>query len=675
MTKVLFQKVRISGYKKHYKILMQKLHRGGVIDICENSKLVSASQGHLDTHFGVFDLTRIDFAIRFLASYLPAQSAVENILTGGKLILPEEESKARLREFSKTSEAVIRECELLEESLVKIRNELAKIPARYRMVEKLGSFRDVLQQDYSTERTKTWIGSLFLVDELAFLEAISKESNLIDLQILSRDKQRVYFRLTILSDLSDVVLAKLNAFQFEALDFISELGEYAGEGLGEVRLDLERKQKRLKQQLSDIENQAGELAIHQDDLKILYDYNLWKKKKQDLQQKMYKSQHLFAFEGWLPKAEYTKLQKWLQNTFIGEVVIDAVEKDEGEEAPVLLKNMKGVNSYEPIVGMYGLPNAKELDPTVFVMPFFTIFFGICLSDVGYGSLLTALAAWLIIFGKFSKAAKESLLILLFCGISAIVGGILLGGYFGMSPDQAPAFLTELVSNEAGREMLKFKWQQLSPMEGVGPIVFLGIALGIGVFQILFGIVLAFVTKLKNKDYVDAFCDSFAWFFFLVFLVLYGLGDVIGVSKELFGKLSVLGAGVLILTQGRDQKNWLLKPVFGVLGLYNITSYLSDLLSYSRIMALGLATGVVGFAMNMTAGIISDMIPVPFLGFLVGVLVVLFGHSLNFALSLLGAFIHSGRLQFIEFFGKFYEGGGRAFKPFKREKVYISFKDS
>ena len=674
MTKVSLQKVRISGYKKHYKALMQELHRGGLLDICENSKLVEQSEGTLDEHFGVFDLTRIDFAIRFLTPHLPPRSTVESILTGGKLIIPEEEAKGRLQEFSKQSEEIVRSCELLEEELVKTRNELSKIPAKYRVIEKLGSLRNPLQKNYATEKTNTWIGSIAFVDEKIFLDEVSKESNLLDLQILSRDKQKVYFRLTVLESLSHVIQEKLNKFQFEDFDFMSELGEYEGKGLDEIRLDLEKKEKRLSLQMVDIEKRARELTGHVNDLKVLYDYNLWKKKKQDLQQKMYKSEYLFAFEAWLPTAEYSKLEKWLQNTFIGEVVMEKIAKEKEEEAPVLLKNFKGASAYEPIVSMYGLPKKKELDPTLFVMPFFTIFFGICLSDVGYGSILTAFAAWLIIFGKFPKAAKESLLILLFCGISAIIGGVLLGGYFGMSPDQAPAFLTEMVTNDAGKEVLKFKFQALSPLEGVGPIVFLGIALVLGVVQIFFGITLDFINKIRNKDYVDAFCDPAAWFFFLASLLLFGMADTIGLSKPLMGNLAMAGAGVLILTQGRDQKNWLLKPVFGLLGLYNITAYLSDLLSYSRIMALGLATGVVGFAMNMTAGIISDMIPIPFLGFLVGLFVILFGHTLNFCLSLLGAFIHSGRLQFIEFFGKFYEGGGREFKPFKRENVYISFKE-
>ena len=144
--------------------------------------------------------------------------------------------------------------------------------------------------------------------------------------------------------------------------------------------------------------------------------------------------------------------------------------------------------------------------------------------------------------------------------------------------------------------------------------------------------------------------------------------------SLWANLTLVGAGILILTQGRSHKNWLMKPIIGVLALYGGTSDLSDLLSYARIMALGRATGVVGFAMNLTAGVIYDLLPFPALGLIGAALVAVCGHGLNFALSLLGAFIHSGRLQFIEFFGKFYEAGGKPFMPFGKSFKYCFVKD-
>ncbi len=663
MAKVALQKIRITGYKKHYKILMQELHRAGIVEITEDAKLLQNSETEVDEHFGVFDLARLDFAINFLSEYGSKKSKVESILTGGKLVISEEEAKNRLQEFSQKSEKIISECELCEEELVKSKNELAKIPERHALLAKLGTFNLSLAENYSTEQTKTWVGSIPAIEEQQFVGEVSKESNLLDLQILSRDEKRTYIRLTVFENLAEKTTKLLEDSQFEDLD-TSELIEFLGKTPAEINADLEKTEIRLKSRIEVLEKKATELSVHTDEFRILYDYNHWRKVKNDLQSRVFRSPHLFAFEGWMPTAEYEKLEKWLKNAFVGEAVIEKIEPKEGEEMPVLLKNAQGFSSFEPITGMFGLPKTKEFDPTIFMAPFFMVFFGLCLSDVGYGAILLLVASWLLLFGKFSKEAKNAIFLLLFCGISAILGGIILGGYFGLTTEQAPAFLV----NSEG----KFVGQLLDPMAGAGPVLFLGIALGLGLLQLFFGIILDFVKKIMSKDYIDAVCDPAAWFFFLLMLVLYGAADYIGLEKDLMSKLYIAGAGILVLTQGRDQKNWLLKPIFGILGLYNITAYLSDLLSYSRIMALGLATGVVGFAMNITAGILNDMIAVPVLGTLVAIFVILFGHTLNFCLSILGAFIHSGRLQFIEFFGKFYEGGGREFQPFKRKKKYLHF---
>jgi V/A-type H+-transporting ATPase subunit I len=200
-------------------------------------------------------------------------------------------------------------------------------------------------------------------------------------------------------------------------------------------------------------------------------------------------------------------------------------------------------------------------------------------------------------------------------------------------------------------------------------------MALGMIQLMTGVFLDFYRQLKNGDYVDAICDPLAWFVMLLTIVLWLVAGFVGFMDQSVFLIAVyVAAGILVMTQGRKQKIWLLKPIIGILGLYNITAYVSDLLSYSRVMALGLATGVIGFAMNLTAGILGGMMPHPALGFVVAAIVIVCGHGLNFALSLLGAFVHSGRLQFIEFFGKFYEGGGRKFKAFERENKYLFFRN-
>jgi len=181
--------------------------------------------------------------------------------------------------------------------------------------------------------------------------------------------------------------------------------------------------------------------------------------------------------------------------------------------------------------------------------------------------------------------------------------------------------------------------------------------------------------ITNKDWGLAICDGFGWFYTLVMMGIWIMslqGIILPEQSEIIKWMLLGGVGFLVLTLGRKKKNPILKLLFGVLGLYGAMDFVSNILSYSRLMALGLATGIIGAAMNMTAQVLNEMVPGIF-GIIIMIGFMLFGHSLNFGLSSLGAYVHSLRLQFIEFFGIFYAGGGRIFRPFMRAKKYLLFR--
>ena len=664
--KVDLQKIRVAGLKKHYKILMQELHKKGILhivarpDLCQNEKI--------DDHFGVFDLARIDFAINFLEKFEPKKSAIEKIFGGGKIFLTEKNAKNRLENFAKKSDEIISECEKIEEFLAKSKNEILKIKNKKKILENVKNLDGPILENFSTDLTKSWIGAISKNNAEKFAEKIAEISNLIDTKILSENARAVFFRVTASKNLEKKIAEILQKFSFSEINF-SELAEFFGENPREILQNLEKKEKNLAEKILECEQKLKNFAKNLDDFRILRDYNFWRKRKNELQKKIYYSEKIFAFEAFVPKKKFAELEKWTQNAFVGEILFEKTEIEKNEEAPVLLQNPIWVRSFEPIIDMFGLPKKKEFDPTFFMTPFFLIFFGTCLSDVGYGAILILAATIFLLFGKFSLAARDGLRLILMSGFFAIIGGILLGSYFGMTPEQAPNFL--LVENWRDAAT-PFRGQILDPMKGAGPLNFLIISVTFGAVQLLFGLIISFWQKIFYRDFVGAFCDSLGWFFFVLFLILFGISDLIGIDKNLMGNSAIGAAIFLILTQGRDQKNWLLKPISGILSLFGITGYLSDLLSYSRLMALGLATGVVGYAMNLTATILSGMIPNKIASIILMIVVLIAGHSLNFGLSLLGAFIHSGRLQFIEFFGKFYEGGAKKFIPFFREKKYLSF---
>jgi V/A-type H+/Na+-transporting ATPase subunit I len=674
MAKVVLQKVLVTGFRTHYKILMQELHRSGLLEIVDTSDL-NTGEVETEEHFGVYDLARIDGVIKFLKPYETMKTQADSMLSGGKLVMSEEDAKARVKAFSVKSDEIFQEAEEAEENLVRYKNEVVKIRKKREELEPFKLFKMSIEVDYSTETTKSWVGSVAKAQQKTLMEELLGESNLIDMDIFAEENGKVYFRVTADNSVESLVSEILTRMRFEEFDFSVEFADAYGKKPREVLYTFEKEEKEFVEKREKLETRVKELAENLDDLRILCDYNTWGKTKNDIQHKMLKTKNLFAFEAWMPKKSFDSFTVWLQNAFAGEVSIEKIEAKENEEEPVLVKNRRGIASFEPITEMFALPGAKDIDPTVYLAPFFFVFFGLCLSDVGYGMILTLVSAYFLLLGKFSRTAKDGLFLLFLCGVGATLGGIFLGGYFGMTPEQAPSFLLnpDFVAGIEG--VNPFRGQFIDPMVGQGPILFLGLAMGLGMIQLLTGVFLDFYRQMKNGDYVDAICDPLAWFFLLLMIVFYVAADFVGfLDKGLMTTLVLVAAGILVLTQGRKQKIWLLKPLSGILGLYNITGYVSDLLSYSRIMALGLATGVIGFAMNLTAGILSSMMPHPAIGVVVAIIVIVFGHSLNFALSLLGAFVHSGRLQFIEFFGKFYEGGGRKFKPFVREKKYLFFRN-
>jgi V/A-type H+-transporting ATPase subunit I len=667
MSKVALQKIRVTGFKRHYKILMQELHQSGILQLSEVNNLNQYSVvNQPDEHYGAINVARTEFALNFLQPYQTVTSKLDNFLSGGKIVLNTAQMSERLKVFAPEAEKVIADCEKLEETLVRARNERAGLPKKLDLVINLKGLHSTIQADFDTQTTKTAIGKLPLTEKSSLMRALAAESNLIDLSILGESKLYAYVRVTTLKSMSAEVNSKLQTFDFESIDLMSELEAFEGQTPSHIKAELSKEAKALDAQIAEAEMEAKALSVHVRDLKILAEQQNWKQTKNAAQVHMFLSEKTFSFEAWIIKSSLEDFTAWINNAFVGEVVAEKIKITQDEKVPTMLSNNFVVKSFEPITEMYGLPRKQEFDPTIWLAPFFLIFFGLCLSDVGYGALLALAAGFFLVFGKLSSAANSSLRLLLYCGIAAIVGGVLLGGYFGLTVAQFPA----MVDPDTGN----FYGQVLTPTEGTGPITFLVLSLALGAIHLLFGMILAFTQQIKNKDYSGAFLDTAMWMFMLFSIGLYALGESIGVGKPLATNLVIVAAIGLVITQGRGQKNWLLKPLFGVLGLYNITAYLSDLLSYSRIMALGLATGVVGFAMNLTAIIFSDMMPHPVLGILIAVIIVVFGHSLNFGLSLLGAFIHSGRLQFIEFFGKFYESGSERFIPFVREMKYITLQD-
>ena len=330
-------------------------------------------------------------------------------------------------------------------------------------------------------------------------------------------------------------------------------------------------------------------------------------------------------------------------------------------------------SVEGVLESYGLPHKGEFDPTTIMSFFYVFFFGMMLSDAAYGAII-AIACFIVVkkFPRMEEGMKKSLKMFMYCGVSTMVWGVLFGGYFGN--------VVDIVSGTFFGKTVTVPALWFIPLND--PMRLLVYSLAFGVIHLFVGLGIKGYMLLKDKKPVDFLCDVVLWYSFLIGLILMLVPTDIFASiaqakivfppflNMLAKALAIIGAVGLLLMSGRENKNPALRIALGAYDIYNITGWLSDVLSYSRLLALGLATGVIASVVNQMGSMFGKGI-VGVIGF---VLVFVVGHTLNLAINLLGAYVHTNRLQFEEFFGKFYEGGGKPFEPFKSDTKYVDIKE-
>ena len=394
-------------------------------------------------------------------------------------------------------------------------------------------------------------------------------------------------------------------------------------------------------------------------LRITYDVCVWKRDRQIALGVAKATKNVAIFDGWCVAEKLPLLENEISKSGL---LCQVLELDiiENEEPPVELKNNAFVKPFEIITRLNGLPGYKDLDPTPFMAVFFLIFFGFSLTDVGYGVILMLLSLPFVVYFVVSEGARQAAKLIFMVGLSTAIIGAFFGSYFGINTKYLPDFLLSI--------------QTFDPIANPLPVFYLALALG--VIQIMFGIFLRIVSEAKNGRLINGLLTQGTWLFLFVSLILYG-ASVLGYLTFATDRLQTLVYIAVIsvfLGNGSIGETIGEKIKFGLLSLYNSVSYFSDILSYSRLLALCLATSALAFAVNLIAGIMYDLIP--YVGVILALFVLVIGHAFTIAVNTLGAFIHSARLQFVEFFGKFIAGTGREFKPLSRKESFINvIKDS
>lgn len=480
------------------------------------------------------------------------------------------------------------------------------------------------------------------VDVKNLASSINEQDIVAVLEEINADKEQKYILLVSHVDALEEALAVLKSAGFSQT-VLKDLTGTAAENL--INLDIEL--NTAEQLLSELQEKVASLAQHREIIEQAADALAIESLRETAMSSMLHTDKTIYFEGWVPEETEKNIIGVLEDN---ECAYEFCETAEGEEPPVAIKNSKFVQPFGAITELYGLPKYSSLIDTNTPLAFsFILFFGMMLSDVGCGLVLSIITFLILKKKKPDGGFKNFVTVMFYGSISAMIWGVLFGSWFG----NAPTAIAALFSKEFAIKPLWF-----DPL--IKPMFMLGLTCGIGVIHIFIGMGLSAWRNIKQGNWKDAIFDTGFWYM----IIIGAIGIATGL--KIFVYIALLGALGVLLTAGRSKKNIFSRIISGLGALYGSTSYLSDILSYGRLMALGMCTGVIASVMNLMGNLTGKTGVVATIIFFI---VFVIGQTFNLAISLLGAFIHSLRLEFVEFFGKFYESGGRKFKPLYNQTTY------
>ncbi|MDR1379680.1 MAG: V-type ATP synthase subunit I [Synergistaceae bacterium] len=661
---VKLKKAELYYHKSVEENIARIIQRSGVCQIIESSEETSVRPAGIDARLARCDEheTHARYLLRALGSYYVDQMSSLDRLLGEKPVLSLNELAqiAQKTDLEKLASSI----KIMEAKLNELHIEISQLQANAGILSQIKGFPyplSVLRE--GTLTLKGVLGTLASaqVDVLKeSLAAYASETELCVLPQSPKDKE------------AWIVVLYVRAYEQEILELCARDGMTIVDLSVSITGTAAEESEKIKQQLVECEGQKSEILR---DLAQMAD--TWTpiiQESSDYWGVLHDRYRALAVSDttdstvrtcfWVPTEALPILQKQVEAVApsVAFVVFDPTEED---NPPALLQNKPFTRPADALTNLYSPPIYGELDPTPFLAPFFFLFFGMCLGDAGYALVIAAIL-WML-FKKYRKipaSVKDFIHIFSIGAVFTFLYGAITGSFFGDFIDVFPfmAFLRPI----------KNFFFVIDPM--ADPMKVLGISLFLGIVHLMLGLGIAAYDALRKGNYVDAIGDKISWIFFVVGLVLVGTGATGAVPWIIYllGQcMAVAGACVIFWYAGREKKNIFLKIGSGLYALYGCTSYLGDILSYSRLLALGLGSAVIGSIINLLATMVAE---IPFIGWTLALGIVLGGHAFGIAVNLLGAFVHSLRLQYVEFFSKFYSGGGAVFKPLQFTTQYVEVVD-
>ena len=457
-------------------------------------------------------------------------------------------------------------------------------------------------------------------------------------QQASSDRSLRYLLVMCHGSVKERALSALRDLGFSTVSFRGMTGtaKENDKALAENLAALEKERQEIEQRIAGLGGKRETLLEASDRAAIAL-------RREEAKSRLVGTDKVFLLEGWLPADRCAEIEKTLES-FTCAIETREPTEDEYPQVPVQLKNNKLTRPLNMVTEMYSLPAYGTLDPNPLMAPFFILFYGIMMADMGYGLLM--MIASVIISKKYRpKGTSGELFSLLgLCGISTFIMGALTGGFFG-------DFLTQLVAIVSPGTVFALP-KLFDPLDDLTMILIGSMALGM--VQIVTGMAISLIEKCKRKKFLDAFFEEITWWIVFIGIALLALGKGAAVLY--------VGCALVLLGPIVQGKGWgKLTGVFG--SLYNhVTGYFGDILSYTRLMALMLAGSVIAQVFNMLAAMPGNVIAF--------IIISMLGNAMNFGLNLLGCYVHDLRLQCLEFFNKFYVDGGKPFRPMTLDTEYV-----
>ncbi|GAK59877.1 H(+)-transporting two-sector ATPase [Candidatus Vecturithrix granuli] len=624
-----------------------------VVEAIEHAEQIPVSIGELESH-----LREVTRSLEILSLYDNAKrEVVENFITL-KHRLPRSKFATVRQNFDFLGRS--RQIAELTEKLKHLEDQEGWRQDDIELLSTLSHLPFPLEDLRSTRRVKTLVGRIRREEREALAHDLAEDEESVFWEEISDDGQFVYLLVLYYPSERDVH-ALLERHGFDILD----LSKYSRKIPEEIqRLTQEREQ--LQRQIAEVKETLTQFVQDKEAFRIIEDALVNEIRQQKDLQNFARTPKVYFLEGWMKQADKTRLEHGLRDYTDSIDILYEDPAEDDEAVPVILENTPYIQPFEIITRMYGMPKYHEPDPTPMLAPFFFLFFGLCLTDAGYGILLSLFMVWLMRKYVLDAGTTQLARLLYYGGFSTLVCGAFTGGWFGNIIDSLPAALTSV-------KTIKDALIIIDPMQE--PIAFLILSLVLGYIQVCYGIFLKMRHRWRQGDPNGALLDQGIWLafinslFFWVILLASGMGDsLIGQGlSNLFMGLALLSGAARVWLHDRGNSKLVMRILAGLYSLYDIVGIFSDVLSYSRLLALGLATGVIAMIIDMLTLMTTG---IPGIGFLVGIIIFVFGHIFNLVINTLGSFIHSGRLQFVEFFSKFFEAGGKKYKPFKFESRYF-----